>query len=160
MGQCHQKRGDIKGIVVKRWITLVSPACLSSAHSSLTCLAQSAPALALAATQPLSSPHYRVRHLGSCKPVTCMFIYYPLLRVTGPSPAFPLTFPFCQGFVTLGARQQDFLLGTNCHSSSHPVPTGHLALWHLPRVATVLPAALLTSMEGTPPPLPHVAHEV
>lgn len=88
-----------------------------------------------------------------------MFIHYPLLRVTGPSPGFPLLISFCQGFVTLGARQQDFLLGTNCHGSSHPLPTGHLALWYLPRVATVLPAALLTSMEGTPPPLPHVAHK-
>lgn len=58
--------------------------------------------------------------------------------------------------MTLGARQQDFLLGTIVTAAATPLPTGHLALWHLPRVATVLPAALLTSMEGTPPPLSHV----
>lgn len=81
----------------------------------------------------------------------------------------PSPIPFCHGPVTPGAGSETrFLIRDNyrglygLQAAVVPPPPamGHLSLWHLPRVSTVLPAALLTSMEGTPPPLPHVAHEV
>lgn len=91
-----------------------------------------------------------------------------LLRVTGlclVSP--PPPFPSVRVLRPLElAWRQDFPLGTiimvfmGYRQQSFPPSMGHLSPWHLPRVSTVLPAALLTSMEGPPPSLPHVTHEV